>query len=93
LRGFNGKNGKFRTDDFTVVAVNTVLGLDHNRRMISFLVEFSGQFQSLPGAKFDTIPTSFASVFQDENDALSNLYRARIKRNPPEFHRPLLQFL
>jgi len=68
------------------MTVYTVFRLDDHRGVISLPVEFFRQFQSLPRAELDTVTTSFTSVFQDVNYALSDLYGIRVKWKPPEFH-------
>jgi hypothetical protein len=70
------------------MTVYTVFRLDDHRGMISLPVELFRQLQRLPRAELDTVTTSFTSVFQDVNDALSDVYGIRVKRKSPEFHCP-----
>jgi hypothetical protein len=86
VRHLDRINGKFRTDDLAIVAVDTIFRLQHRWGMISLFVETFGKSQNFTGTKFDTIPTPFAAVFDDIDLSLTNLYRRGIERHSPELH-------
>jgi hypothetical protein len=83
-------DGKFRANDLTEIAINTLPLFGDQGRMIPFLVEFRGFLKDLIGAEFNTKIAAFASVFY--NMQFSDRYGmgTGIKGQSPEFH--LLSF-
>ena len=79
-------DGKFRADDFAIVAIDAVIRLKGFRRVVPFLVETGGKGQNAPGAEFDTVAAPFAAVIDDKNISSCNVDNIGIKRNTPEFH-------
>jgi hypothetical protein len=55
--------------------------------MVAFLIEAGGEFQDLPGAKFDAIAATLASILNDINNPLGDLNPVRIQWYPPQLHR------
>jgi hypothetical protein len=86
-------NGKFRTNDFTEVAINALPLFGDQRGMITFFVEFRGFLEDLVGAEFDTKAAALAAVF--DNMQLPDRYGmgSGIQRKSPEFHSLLLKMI
>ncbi len=88
-RRLDGVDGELRAENFTVMAIRAFIGLDDIRGMIPLHIESRGKFENPRGAEFNTVSASLATIFNDMNDPLRDLYLIRIKRNPPEFHCPI----
>ena len=83
---FHRKDGKFRTQQFTIMTIQTVVVLDH-WGMISLLVEFRREHQDLPGAELDTVATSLAAIGNDNHFSPGYRNIRRIQRLTPVFHK------
>jgi hypothetical protein len=86
MRDFNRKDGKFRTDDLAVAAIDTPFRLEDFGRVVSFIIVAFGKGQDITGAELDTVSATFAAFFDNVDRALGNLNCFGIKRNAPEFH-------
>jgi hypothetical protein len=84
------ENGEFRTEKLAIVAVQTVVGLDH-RGVVPLGIVSLGKFQNFPRTIFDAISATLASIRDDMDFAPSDLNFFRIQWNPPVFHRPFLE--
>jgi hypothetical protein len=84
--GFHGVDGKLRTDNFAVMAVDAIIRFHRFRRVVAFLVESAGKGKYAPGAEFDAVAAPLAAVVDDTNRSLCNLNHFGVERNTPEFH-------
>ena len=66
-------NSKFRTYNFTIMAIYAIIHFLDKRGMITLLIKFFRELEDLLGAEFNTIPTPFAPVFEDMHNTLRNL--------------------
>jgi hypothetical protein len=83
----NRIDGELRTDDFTIMAIDTSIRVQDLGRVVSLFVELLGENQDIAGTKFDTITASLASLNEDVNDAPGDIDHFRIQRFTPKFHR------
>jgi hypothetical protein len=85
-RGLNGIDGEIRADGFAIMAVHTGFRLPDHRGMIPFDIVFCRNFKHISRAVCDAVTASFASFFNDVNNATGNLNFIGIQRNAPVFH-------
>jgi hypothetical protein len=86
MRGFNRKDGKFRTNDLAVMAIDAPLRLEEFGRVITLFVVMPGKGQNLAGAELDAISATLAALFENVDRAPGNVNRFRIQWNAPELH-------
>jgi hypothetical protein len=60
------------------VTFNTGIGIDCCGRMIAFHVEFLRKLKDIPGAVFDAKTTALATLFDDMNITVRDLYLVKI---------------
>jgi hypothetical protein len=88
--GFHGVDGKFRADDFAVMAVDAIIRFHGFRGMVALFVETAGKGQDAPGTEFDAVAAPLATVIDDTNRSFCNINDFGVKRNTPEFHVSIL---
>jgi len=88
---FHRVNGEFRTDDFAVMAIHAVIRFLDSGGVIALLVESVRKLKNLSRTKLNTIPTSFAAIFEDMDHTSGNLNIFCIKRNTPKCHDTFLE--
>jgi hypothetical protein len=84
---------KFRTNDFTQIAIDALPLLGDQRGMIAFFIEFRGLLENLIGAEFNAKPAAFTTVFYNMKFPDRNGMGTGIQRQSPEFHPLLLKMI
>ncbi len=86
-RGLQGEYGKIGADCLAVMAIYAKLGLLHRRWVIALGVKARRKLKYIPWTVLDTVPASFAAVFDNVDDPLGYEDFFCVEGKAPKFHR------
>jgi len=72
------------------MAVHAIIRFFDSGGVVALGIELGGKLEDIPGAVFNTIPTTLTPIFENMYNTGGDLNFFRIKGNPPKYHRPSL---